>query len=93
MSSGTLYEITNYLDEHHSGFFVARVIMSSGVQLRRFGRDDRDDPDAIARVQRTLETLMSDDDLAELRRQLGLEAGFGAAASPETRTQSKGEHR
>ncbi len=60
--------ITTYVEKRKLGFGVARLIMLSGVNVRSFGPNDPDPPDALRRLERVLPQLLSDQELQELHQ-------------------------
>ncbi|HEX8705796.1 MAG TPA: hypothetical protein VF815_43580 [Myxococcaceae bacterium] len=68
-----IHVITSYVEKRKSGFGVARLIMMSGVNVRGFGPQDPDSPDALERVQQALAQLLSPQELKDLVRLLAEE--------------------
>jgi len=68
-----IYVITGYVEKRKSGFGVARLIMMSGVNVRGFGPQDPESPDALERVKQALTQLLSPQELKELVRLLAEE--------------------
>ena len=50
------------------GFGVARLIMLSGVNVRGFGPEDPDPPEALERLKQVLPQLLTAQELRELER-------------------------
>jgi hypothetical protein len=67
---GQMHRIVHFLDERHTAFAVSRLIMLSGVQVRRYSPDAVDDPALLKRVMAGLKHMLSAADLAELERYL-----------------------
>ncbi|PTL80645.1 hypothetical protein [Vitiosangium sp. GDMCC 1.1324] len=59
--------ITTYVEKKKLGFGVARLIMMSGVNVRSFGPNDPDPPDALRRLEQALPQLLSAQELLELQ--------------------------
>ncbi|HEX8821818.1 MAG TPA: hypothetical protein VF794_17970 [Archangium sp.] len=66
--------ITSYVEKRKLGFGVARLIMMSGVNVRGFGPNDPDPPEALRRLEQTLPQLLTTQELQELAHLLS-EAG------------------
>jgi hypothetical protein len=62
--------ITSYVEKRKLGFGVARLIMMSGVNVRNFGPNDPDPPDALRRLEQALPHLLSTQELQELQNLL-----------------------
>jgi hypothetical protein len=58
--------ITAFVEKRKLGFGVARLIMMSGVNVRSFGPNDPDPPDALLRLEQALPQLLSAQELQEL---------------------------
>ncbi len=59
--------ITAFVEKRKLGFGVARLIMMSGVNVRGFGPNDPDPPDALRRLEQALPQLLSAQELLELQ--------------------------
>jgi hypothetical protein len=57
------------VEERHTSFAVARLIMMSGVQLRKYGETTVDDPDDIHRLAVAVRSVLPSD-APELEREL-----------------------
>jgi hypothetical protein len=66
--------ITSFVEKRRLGFGVARLIMMSGVNVRSFGPNDPDPPDALKRLEQVLPQILSAPELRELANLLS-EAG------------------
>jgi hypothetical protein len=62
--------ITSFVEKHKLGFGVARLIMMSGVNVRSYGPNDPDPPDALRRLEQALPQLLSVQELLELQNLL-----------------------
>ncbi|WNG35041.1 hypothetical protein F0U61_16320 [Archangium violaceum] len=58
--------ITSFVEKRKLGFGVARLIMMSGVNVRSFGPNDPDPPDALRRLEQALPQLLTPQELTEL---------------------------
>ncbi len=52
-----IYRIVKYVEDHFSSFAVSRLIMLSGVKVRKYTRDSSDDPQDFAKVWRAVQEL------------------------------------
>ncbi len=52
-----IYRIVAYVESRFSSFAVSRLIMLSGVKVRRYTLDDNDDPQDLAKVWRAVQQL------------------------------------
>lgn len=59
--------ITSFVEKRKLGFGVARLIMMSGVNVRSFGPNDPDPPDALRRLEQALPQLLTAQELKELQ--------------------------
>ncbi|QRK04441.1 hypothetical protein JQX13_29785 [Archangium violaceum] len=59
--------ITSFVEKRKLGFGVARLIMMTGVNVRGFGPNDPDPPDALRRLERALPQLLTAQELMELQ--------------------------
>jgi hypothetical protein len=66
--------ITSFVEKRRLGFGVARLIMMSGVNVRSFGPNDPDPPEALLRLEQVLPQILSAPELQELANLLS-EAG------------------
>jgi hypothetical protein len=60
--------ITQFVEKHKLGIGVARLIMMSGVNVRSFGPNDPDPPDALRRLEQALPQVLSAQELRELQK-------------------------
>jgi|GEM_PF-1282825 len=58
--------ITSFIEKRRLGFGVARLIMMSGVNVRSFGPNDPDPPDALRRLEQVLPQILTPQELQEL---------------------------
>jgi hypothetical protein len=58
--------ITSFVEKHRLGFGVARLIMMSGVNVRSFGPNDPDPPEALRRLEQVLPQILTPQELQEL---------------------------
>ena len=52
-----IYRIVKYVEDHFSSFAVSRLIMLSGVKVRKYTWDSSDDPQDLAKVWRAVQEL------------------------------------
>ena len=69
--AGKLFQITRFVEEKKTSFAVGRLVMLSGVNLRKATVESPDDAAEIAKVMHALTGLLSHTELAELRKLLG----------------------
>ena len=62
--------ITSFIERRRLGFGVARLIMMSGVNVRDFGPNEPDPPDALRRLKQALPQLLTAQELRELEELL-----------------------
>lgn len=70
MSKGNIHRITSFVEQRKTPFAVSRLIMMTGSNLRNFGPDAPDDPTVLRKLRKSLDTVLSDDELRELDTQL-----------------------
>jgi hypothetical protein len=58
--------ITSFIEKRKFGFGVARLIMMSGVNVREFGPNAPDSPDALKRLEQALPQLLTAQEQQEL---------------------------
>ena len=52
-----IYRVVKYVEEHFSPFAVSRLIMLSGVKVRKYSEHSADDPQDFNKVWRSLYEL------------------------------------
>lgn len=65
-----LGDVIDYLEARKSAFAVSRLIMLTGIPVRRFAKDGQEDPAVLKRVLDTLPSLLTEQELQELMRLL-----------------------
>lgn len=55
-----IYQLVQLIELRHTSFAVSRLIMLSGVKVRKYTQDSVDDPNDLARVERAARTLLSE---------------------------------
>ncbi|MFO0578397.1 MAG: AAA family ATPase [Polyangia bacterium] len=65
--AGHTYRIVQYIRQRHSSFAVARLIMLTGLPLKKFTAATPDDPLVLRKIRSALAILLRGDELAELR--------------------------
>lgn len=65
--AGHTYEIVQYLERRHNSFFVSRLIMLTGLSLRKFTSATPDDPLTLKKIRRALATLLRSDQIDEVK--------------------------
>lgn len=61
-----IYQLVQLIELRHTSFAVSRLIMLSGVKVRKYTQDSVDDPQDLARVERAARTLLSEPEHASL---------------------------
>ncbi len=61
-----IYRIVAFIEARLTPFAVSRLIMLSGVSVRKYGRASLDDPQDLRKVRAALPTLLNRHDLFEL---------------------------
>lgn len=65
-----LYQVVDWLEQSQSPFAIARLIMMSGVNLRKIKESDPEDRRLMLRVEQAARAILSDSDLQTLRTKL-----------------------
>lgn len=68
-SKGGIYLVTRILERKHGAFFISRLILSSGINLRGYDSHTPDDPSTITKFVKSLRTMLSPADMADLLTQ------------------------
>lgn len=68
--SNSIHAIVSYLDKNHTAFAVSRLIMLSGVPVRRYGVDAPEDDGARRRVLVALRQMFTEREVATLLAEL-----------------------
>lgn len=66
---GGIYQAVRLLERKHGAFFISRLILASGINLRGFDASTYDDPVAVTKFIKTLRTMLSPSDMAGLLSQ------------------------
>ncbi|RYE83125.1 MAG: hypothetical protein EOO75_19730 [Myxococcales bacterium] len=69
--SPLIHRIVRYLDEHHTAFAVSRLILLSGVPVRRFHAESIEEDATVQRVKAALRQILSADEARRLEQFLG----------------------
>jgi hypothetical protein len=69
-SRGTIFRITQALSAQRSPFFLGRLILRSGVNVRDFQADTPDDLALLQKLKDALRVLLTEPELAELYQTL-----------------------
>jgi hypothetical protein len=67
-SYGRISRIVGSLDDRRGAFFIARLIMTTGIKLRGFGPMMPDDPVVLERLKHGLRSLVPPEEFDELSR-------------------------
>jgi len=65
--AGHTYKIVQYLEHKHASFFVSRLILLTGIPLRRFTSVTPDDPATLRKIRKALSTLLRQEEIEEMR--------------------------
>jgi hypothetical protein len=68
-TKGGIYHLTKFLERKHGAFFISRVILASGINLRGYDIDSADDPAIVTKFIKTLRNMLSPADMAEIQTQ------------------------
>lgn len=60
---GTIYQIVKMLDRKHGSFFISRLILTTGINLRTFDSSSYDDPVVLDKLGKALRTLLAPGEL------------------------------
>ena len=66
LSKGGIYQVTRILEKRHGAFFISRLILASGINLRGFDADTTDDPAIVSKFVKSLRNMLSPADMAGL---------------------------
>ncbi len=69
-NKGGICEITRMLEKKHGAFFISRIILASGINLRSYNSTSIDDPATMSKFIRTLRNLLSPTDMADVFSQV-----------------------
>lgn len=67
MSKGRIHRILRYLEERHTSFAVSRLIMASGVPVRKYGPESDDNEKVIDQIRLALRGILSEAELQRMR--------------------------
>lgn len=70
-SVGAIFEVVQFIEQRRSAFAVSRLIMMTGVPVRRFEAGTVDDPEAVRKIRQALPGLLEPEELRELGSALG----------------------
>lgn len=65
-SKGGIYQVTKMLEKKHGAFFISRLILASGISLRGYDSASFDDPEIVSKFIKTLRTMLSPADMADV---------------------------
>lgn len=65
-----IYRIVAFVEARLTPFAVSRLIMLSGVSVRKYGRVSVDDPQDLRKVRVALRSLLNARDLGEIEEML-----------------------
>ena len=64
---GTVHRVVEMLEERHSSFLVARVILMTGIKLRDHSATTPDDPAVLRALGDALERVLTADELRPIQ--------------------------
>jgi hypothetical protein len=67
VSKGRIHQIVCYLEERHTSFAVSRLIMMSGIQVRKFTPTSEDSADTLTKIRMALRGLLKVEDLKRMQ--------------------------
>ena len=65
-----IFRIVTFVEDRLTPFAVSRLIMMSGVSVRKYERFSKDDSNDLRKVRAALKTLLNIRDLSELEERL-----------------------
>lgn len=68
-TKGGIYQLTKFLEKKHGAFFISRLILASGINLRGYDSDTADDPVIVTKFIKTVRNMLSPTDMAEVLTQ------------------------
>jgi hypothetical protein len=63
---GGISAVVRQVDRKHGAFFISRLILMTGINLRTYDAATYDDPQAVAKLARALRTLVPAGDIDAL---------------------------
>jgi hypothetical protein len=64
--SGKIFRLTQALEQKFSSFLVARLILATGVPVRRYTAESADEPEVLRKLELVLSSLLSPVQLSAL---------------------------
>jgi hypothetical protein len=65
-SQGCIYSVVRQLDKKHGSFFISRLILMTGINLRSYDASTHDDPHVVEKLVKALRSLVKPADLEGL---------------------------
>jgi hypothetical protein len=65
---GRIHRVVRWLDENRGAFSLSRIIMQTGVDLRAFGAETKDDPRALVKLWAVLDGILLPEERESLLR-------------------------
>jgi hypothetical protein len=65
---GRIHRIVRWLDENRGAFSLSRMIMQTGVDLRAFGAETKDDPRVLTKLWAVLDGMLLPEERDSLLR-------------------------
>jgi hypothetical protein len=67
---GRIHRMVAWLDEKKGGFFISRLIMQLGINLRSFAAGSKDDPKVLSKMWPMLDVMLTAEEREALLRVL-----------------------
>jgi hypothetical protein len=68
VSKGRIHRIVCYLEKQHTSFAVSRLIMMSGIQVRKFTPETDDNAEALNKIRMALRAILKAEDLTRMQQ-------------------------
>jgi hypothetical protein len=62
-AQGGIYNVVRQLDKKHGSFFISRLILMTGINLRNYDAATHDDPHVVEKLVKALRSLVKPADL------------------------------
>ena len=65
-TKGGIYQLTKIIEKKHGAFFISRVILASGINLRGYNIDSIDDHATLMKFIATVRNMLSPTEMADI---------------------------
>jgi hypothetical protein len=65
-TQGSIYSVVRQIDRKQGSFFISRLILMTGINLRTYDASTHDDPHVVDKLVKALRSLVRPADLEEL---------------------------